>query len=186
MQENQDPKDGLAIKWNYKNLTELLERKSDEFVLNHEGDKNNSGDLFEEYLTIKSRIKWSDIGSLISPLSLALSTFVFTSRDLFNSLSSRLLSALPPWFFSLCIDQHAHTLHLLESSLIISPEAWFLRRFRSCKPILVNGEFNADNTNAQVTFQRVLFDVGLKQVFSSFHGDDILKYHSDVLAKSQG
>nr|GEX97637.1 hypothetical protein [Tanacetum cinerariifolium] len=27
----------------------------------------------------------------------------------------------------LCLDQHAHTLHHLESSLIISPEAWFLR-----------------------------------------------------------
>ncbi|GKE13403.1 hypothetical protein Tco_1416954 [Tanacetum coccineum] len=29
----------------------------------------------------------------------------------------------------LCLDQHAHTLHLLGSSLIISPEAWFLRSY---------------------------------------------------------
>nr|GEY89958.1 hypothetical protein [Tanacetum cinerariifolium] len=37
--------DGLAIEWNSKNLTELLkrERESDEFVLNHEGDKNDFG-----------------------------------------------------------------------------------------------------------------------------------------------
>ncbi|GJW62199.1 hypothetical protein Tco_0111534 [Tanacetum coccineum] len=32
-------KDGLAIEWNSKNLTELLDRTSGEFVLSHEGDK---------------------------------------------------------------------------------------------------------------------------------------------------
>nr|GEX57185.1 ribonuclease H-like domain-containing protein [Tanacetum cinerariifolium] len=37
---------GLAIEWNSKNLTELLKRESDEFVLNHEGDKNDSGVIF--------------------------------------------------------------------------------------------------------------------------------------------
>ncbi|GKC39818.1 hypothetical protein Tco_1052202 [Tanacetum coccineum] len=35
--------DGLAIEWNSKTLSELLKRESDEFVLNHEGDKNDSG-----------------------------------------------------------------------------------------------------------------------------------------------
>ncbi|GKB40663.1 hypothetical protein Tco_0885605 [Tanacetum coccineum] len=35
--------DGLAIEWNYENLIELLERESDEFVLNHEGDDNDTG-----------------------------------------------------------------------------------------------------------------------------------------------
>nr|GEW39529.1 hypothetical protein [Tanacetum cinerariifolium] len=35
--------DGLAIEWNSKNLIELLQRESDEFVLNNEGDKNDSG-----------------------------------------------------------------------------------------------------------------------------------------------
>nr|GEV55951.1 zinc finger, CCHC-type [Tanacetum cinerariifolium] len=34
--------DGLAIEWNYKNLTELLKKESDEFILNHEGGKNDS------------------------------------------------------------------------------------------------------------------------------------------------
>nr|GEV15622.1 ribonuclease H-like domain-containing protein [Tanacetum cinerariifolium] len=34
--------DDLAIEWNYENLTGLLERKSDEFVLNHEGDNNDT------------------------------------------------------------------------------------------------------------------------------------------------
>ncbi|GKA83636.1 hypothetical protein Tco_0805231 [Tanacetum coccineum] len=46
--------DGLAIEWNSENLTELLERKSDEFVLKHEGDKNNSGGIsLKSDLTIK-------------------------------------------------------------------------------------------------------------------------------------
>nr|GEV51917.1 hypothetical protein [Tanacetum cinerariifolium] len=35
--------DDLAIEWIFKNLTELLKRESDEFVLNHKGDKNDSG-----------------------------------------------------------------------------------------------------------------------------------------------
>nr|GEV47082.1 hypothetical protein [Tanacetum cinerariifolium] len=38
--------DGFAIEWNSKNLTELLKRESDEFVLNHEGDKNDYGVIF--------------------------------------------------------------------------------------------------------------------------------------------
>ncbi|GKA45697.1 hypothetical protein Tco_0738493 [Tanacetum coccineum] len=46
--------DGLAIEWDSKNLTELLERESDEFVLNHEGDKNESGVIsLKGDLTIK-------------------------------------------------------------------------------------------------------------------------------------
>nr|GEY83969.1 hypothetical protein [Tanacetum cinerariifolium] len=46
--------DSLAIEWNYENLTELLERKSDEFVLNHEGDKNDARViLLKSDLTIK-------------------------------------------------------------------------------------------------------------------------------------
>ncbi|GJR22926.1 phospholipase-like protein [Tanacetum coccineum] len=52
--------------------------------------------------------------------------FVFTS-EIFKSLSFSLdrLCHLA----ILCLDQHAHTLHLLESSLIISPKAWFLRSY---------------------------------------------------------
>nr|GEV99650.1 hypothetical protein [Tanacetum cinerariifolium] len=34
---------GLTSEWDYEDLTELLERESDEFVLNHEGDKNDAG-----------------------------------------------------------------------------------------------------------------------------------------------
>nr|GEU73984.1 copia protein [Tanacetum cinerariifolium] len=46
--------DGLAIEWNSENLTELLKRKSDEFVLNHEGDKNDARViLLKSDLTIK-------------------------------------------------------------------------------------------------------------------------------------
>ncbi|GJT29440.1 hypothetical protein Tco_0909715 [Tanacetum coccineum] len=46
--------DDLAIEWNSKDLTELLEGKSDEFVLNHEGDKNDSGVIsLKGDLTIK-------------------------------------------------------------------------------------------------------------------------------------
>ncbi|GJT34708.1 hypothetical protein Tco_0925127 [Tanacetum coccineum] len=46
--------DGLAIEWNSEDLSELLEGKSDEFVLNHEGDKNDSRVIFlKSYLTIK-------------------------------------------------------------------------------------------------------------------------------------
>ncbi|GKE50627.1 hypothetical protein Tco_1481885, partial [Tanacetum coccineum] len=37
---------GLTSEWDYEDLTELLERKSDEFVLNHEGDKNDVGVIF--------------------------------------------------------------------------------------------------------------------------------------------
>ncbi|GJX42521.1 putative reverse transcriptase domain-containing protein [Tanacetum coccineum] len=37
---------GLAIEWNYEDLNELLEGKSDEFVLNHEGDKNDARVIF--------------------------------------------------------------------------------------------------------------------------------------------
>ncbi|GJV64886.1 hypothetical protein Tco_1475714 [Tanacetum coccineum] len=53
--------DGLAIDWNYENLTELLERKSDEFVLNHEGDKNDARVIFlKSDLTIKVQNKARD------------------------------------------------------------------------------------------------------------------------------
>ncbi|GJU78509.1 protein MID1-complementing activity 1 [Tanacetum coccineum] len=46
--------DDLAIEWNSENLTKLLEKKSDEFVLNHEGDKNNFGGIsLKSDLTIK-------------------------------------------------------------------------------------------------------------------------------------
>nr|GFB09550.1 hypothetical protein [Tanacetum cinerariifolium]GFB46249.1 hypothetical protein [Tanacetum cinerariifolium] len=46
--------DGLAIEWNSKNMTELLKKESDEFVLNHEGDKNDSGVIsLKGDLTIK-------------------------------------------------------------------------------------------------------------------------------------
>nr|GEU60888.1 zinc finger, CCHC-type [Tanacetum cinerariifolium] len=59
--------DGLAIEWNSKNLIELLKRESDEFVLNHEGDKNDSRVIsLKGDLTIKSRTKRGTIGSLIS------------------------------------------------------------------------------------------------------------------------
>ncbi|GJT70431.1 putative ribonuclease H-like domain-containing protein [Tanacetum coccineum] len=34
---------GLTSEWDSEDLTELLERESDEFVLNHEGDKNDAG-----------------------------------------------------------------------------------------------------------------------------------------------
>ncbi|GJW62995.1 hypothetical protein Tco_0114879 [Tanacetum coccineum] len=45
---------GLTSEWDSKDLTELLERKSDEFVLNHEGDKNDVGVIFlKSNLTIK-------------------------------------------------------------------------------------------------------------------------------------
>ncbi|GJW74832.1 hypothetical protein Tco_0134202 [Tanacetum coccineum] len=53
--------DDLAIEWNYDNLTELLERKSDEFVLNHEGDKNDAQVIFlKSDLTIKVQNKARD------------------------------------------------------------------------------------------------------------------------------
>ncbi|GKA34390.1 hypothetical protein Tco_0720819 [Tanacetum coccineum] len=42
---------GLAIEWNSKDLTELLEGESDEFVLNHEGDKND-----DEVISLKSNL----------------------------------------------------------------------------------------------------------------------------------
>ncbi|GJZ81771.1 hypothetical protein Tco_0646765, partial [Tanacetum coccineum] len=46
--------DGLAVEWNFEDLTELCERESDEFVLNHEGDKNESGVIsLKSDLTIK-------------------------------------------------------------------------------------------------------------------------------------
>ncbi|GJS08523.1 hypothetical protein Tco_0365319 [Tanacetum coccineum] len=45
---------GLAIEWNYEDLTKLLEGKSDEFILNHEGDKNDGRVIFlKSDLTIK-------------------------------------------------------------------------------------------------------------------------------------
>ncbi|GJW10802.1 hypothetical protein Tco_1576629 [Tanacetum coccineum] len=61
----------------------------------------------------------------LEPLSLSFD-FVFTF-EIFKSLSFSLdrLCHLA----ILCLDQHAHTLHLLESSLIISLEAWFLRSY---------------------------------------------------------
>ncbi|GKE88034.1 hypothetical protein Tco_1565509 [Tanacetum coccineum] len=62
----------------------------------------------------------------LEPLSLSFN-FVFTSEN-FKSLSFSLdrLCHLA----ILCLDQHAHTLHLHESSLIISPKALILRRDR--------------------------------------------------------
>ncbi|GJS55421.1 reverse transcriptase domain-containing protein [Tanacetum coccineum] len=46
---------GLTIEWNYEDLTELLKGKCDEFVLNHEEDKNDSGVIsLKSDLTIKS------------------------------------------------------------------------------------------------------------------------------------
>nr|GEY87270.1 hypothetical protein [Tanacetum cinerariifolium] len=61
----------------------------------------------------------------LEPLSLSFD-FVFTS-EIFKSLSFSLdrLCHLA----ILCLDQHAHNFHLLESSLIIAPEAWFLRSY---------------------------------------------------------
>ncbi|GJT14490.1 hypothetical protein Tco_0861532 [Tanacetum coccineum] len=45
---------GLTSEWDSEDLTELLERESDEFVLNHEGDKNDAGFiLLKSDLTIK-------------------------------------------------------------------------------------------------------------------------------------
>nr|GEW77194.1 copia protein [Tanacetum cinerariifolium] len=58
------------------------------------------------------------------PLSLSFD-FVFTF-EIFKSFLV-CLDRLGPLAI-LCLDQHAHTLHHLESSLIISPEAWFLSR----------------------------------------------------------
>ncbi|GJY95701.1 hypothetical protein Tco_0512062 [Tanacetum coccineum] len=44
----------LTSEWDSEDLTELLERKSDEFVLNHERDKNDTGViLLKSDLTIK-------------------------------------------------------------------------------------------------------------------------------------
>ncbi|GKB52353.1 hypothetical protein Tco_0903106 [Tanacetum coccineum] len=52
---------GLAIEWNSEDLTELLEGKSDEFVLNHEGDKNDARVIFlKSDLTIKVQNKTRD------------------------------------------------------------------------------------------------------------------------------
>ncbi|GJR21527.1 hypothetical protein Tco_0970054 [Tanacetum coccineum] len=45
---------GLDIEWNSKDLTEFLKGKSDEFVLNHEGDKNDARVIsLKSDLTIK-------------------------------------------------------------------------------------------------------------------------------------
>nr|GEW72530.1 hypothetical protein [Tanacetum cinerariifolium] len=53
--------DGLAIEWNSKNLTEFLKRESDEFILNHEGDKNDSGVIsLKGNLTIKVQNEMRD------------------------------------------------------------------------------------------------------------------------------
>nr|GEW05772.1 zf-CCHC domain-containing protein/DUF4219 domain-containing protein/UBN2 domain-containing protein [Tanacetum cinerariifolium] len=52
---------GLAIEWIYEDLTELLEGESDEFVLNHEGDKNDIGVIsLKSDLTIKVQNKTRD------------------------------------------------------------------------------------------------------------------------------
>ncbi|GJY51300.1 hypothetical protein Tco_0442147 [Tanacetum coccineum] len=52
---------GLAIEWNYEDLTELLEGESDEFVLNHERDKNDIGVIsLKGDLTIKVQNKTRD------------------------------------------------------------------------------------------------------------------------------
>ncbi|GJW89249.1 WAT1-related protein isoform X1 [Tanacetum coccineum] len=63
--ENQESihfvKYGLAIEWNSEDLTELLEGESDEFVLNHEGDKNDAGVIsLKSDLTIKVQNKTRD------------------------------------------------------------------------------------------------------------------------------
>nr|GEV07232.1 putative ribonuclease H-like domain-containing protein [Tanacetum cinerariifolium] len=64
--------EGLAIDWNSKNLTELLKRESDEFVLNLEGDKNDSRVIsLKELSTAKQKLMLLDSaaeGSLM-PLS---------------------------------------------------------------------------------------------------------------------
>ncbi|GJZ89246.1 hypothetical protein Tco_0661028 [Tanacetum coccineum] len=45
---------GLTSEWDSEDLTELLKRKSDEFVLNQEGDKNDAKVIFlKSDLTIK-------------------------------------------------------------------------------------------------------------------------------------
>ncbi|GKG01527.1 hypothetical protein Tco_0306232, partial [Tanacetum coccineum] len=60
---------------------------------------------------------------------------IFDLKPLSSSLISRSLNLFLVCLdhlchlATLCLDQHAHTLHLLESSLIISPEAWFLRSY---------------------------------------------------------
>ncbi|GJV08288.1 hypothetical protein Tco_1345944 [Tanacetum coccineum] len=52
---------GLAIEWNSEDLSELLEGESDEFVLNHEGDKNEAGVIsLKSDLTIKVQNKTRD------------------------------------------------------------------------------------------------------------------------------
>nr|GFC86614.1 hypothetical protein [Tanacetum cinerariifolium] len=60
----------------------------------------------------------------LEPLSLSFD-FVFTSK-IFKSLSFSLDRLCHLVIF--CLDQHAHTLHHLESLLRISPDDWFLRR----------------------------------------------------------
>ncbi|GKA87505.1 putative reverse transcriptase domain-containing protein [Tanacetum coccineum] len=61
----------------------------------------------------------------LKPLSFSFD-FVFTS-EIFKSLSFSLDCICH--FAILYLDQHAHTLHHLESSLIISPKAWLLRSY---------------------------------------------------------
>ncbi|GJU53876.1 hypothetical protein Tco_1227590 [Tanacetum coccineum] len=162
----------------------------------------------------------------LEPLSLPFN-FVFTS-GIFKSLSFSLdrLHHLA----ILCLDQHAHTFHHLESSLIIFPEAWFLRRdleyqslrnWNGIPPSPYNLQVyvskNMDKsvfvtssnkgfaaaitvlvTRASQSRQHVdkslihieshksptksLLDVGSSKI-SIF---TVNKYHSDVLAKSQG
>ncbi|GKC93972.1 hypothetical protein Tco_1159414 [Tanacetum coccineum] len=52
---------GLAIEWNSKDLTELLEGESDEFILNHEGDNNDAEVIsLKSDLTIKVQSKTRD------------------------------------------------------------------------------------------------------------------------------
>nr|GEV79967.1 hypothetical protein [Tanacetum cinerariifolium] len=52
---------GLASEWNFENLTELLEKDSDEFILNHKGDKNDPGVIsLKSELTIKVQNKPRD------------------------------------------------------------------------------------------------------------------------------
>ncbi|GJY55005.1 hypothetical protein Tco_0446669 [Tanacetum coccineum] len=93
--------------------------------------------LLELVDIVKSRVEYSGSGVGtkrlvpscfvsfdLEPLSLSFD-FVFCSKK-FKSLSFRLdcLCHLA----ILCLDQHAHTLHLFESLLTISPKAEFLRR----------------------------------------------------------
>ncbi|GJV49432.1 hypothetical protein Tco_1439644 [Tanacetum coccineum] len=53
--------DGLAIEWNSKDLTELFEGESDEFILNHKGVKNEAGVIsLKSDLTIKDQNKTRD------------------------------------------------------------------------------------------------------------------------------